>query len=39
MDDTEKCWNTGEYTDNCICELCDHKDECSGYEDHDDNDD
>lgn len=36
MDATERCWETGEYTDDCICELCDHKDGCSGYEDDDD---
>ena len=38
MDATEKCWITGNYTDECICELCDHKHECSGYEDHDEDD-
>ena len=36
MDAKEHCWETGEYTDDCICELCNHKDECSGYEDDDD---
>lgn len=36
MDSTELCWETGEYNDECNCELCDHKSECSGYEDHDD---
>ncbi len=34
---TDKCWETGEYTDDCICDFCDHKYECSGY-DHEDND-
>lgn len=29
---TEICWETGKYTDECDCELCDHKHECSGYE-------
>lgn len=28
----ERCWNTGEYTDNCCCEMCPHRDECSGYD-------
>lgn len=28
----EKCWETGNYTDNCDCELCPHKYECSGYD-------
>ncbi len=32
MDPTDVCWETGNYTDDCICEFCDHKDECSGYE-------
>lgn len=32
MNPTDVCWETGNYTDDCICELCDHKDECSGYE-------
>lgn len=36
MEVTDRCWETGEYTDDCICELCDHKDECSGYDDDDD---
>ena len=34
----DKCWETGEYTDNCTCELCPHKNECSGYENHDEDD-
>lgn len=32
---TELCWQTGNFTDDCECELCDHKEECSGYEDDD----
>lgn len=35
MEATDRCWEIGEYTDDCICELCDHKDECSGYDDDD----
>ena len=30
------CWETGNYTDCCDCELCEHKHECSGYEKDDD---
>lgn len=26
------CWSTGNYTDECDCEFCSHKHECSGYE-------
>ena len=26
------CWLTGNYTDDCICEFCSHKWECSGYD-------
>lgn len=33
----EYCWETGHYTDQ-ICEFCDHKEECSGYEGNDDED-
>lgn len=33
---TEICWLTGNYTDDCICEFCEHKNECSGYEENDD---
>lgn len=33
---TELCWQTGAYTDNCECEFCEHKEECSGYEEDDD---
>lgn len=36
---TELCWQTGNFTDDCECELCDHKEECSGYEDDDDDED
>lgn len=36
MDPTELCWQTGNYTDNCDCELCDHQGECSGCENNDD---
>ena len=36
---TEICWETGNYSDNCNCDFCEHKSECSGYEDHDDMDD
>lgn len=32
MDLNEKCWETGYYSDECICELCDHRYECSGYD-------
>lgn len=32
---TELCWQTGNYTDDCECEFCEHKEECSGYENHD----
>ena len=32
MEAPERCWETGEFTDECICEFCDHKYECSGYE-------
>lgn len=38
MNPTEHCWATGEYTDDCICDFCDHRHECSGY-DHDEDDD
>lgn len=31
MNPTELCWLTGNYTDDCICEFCYHKCECSGY--------
>lgn len=32
---TELCWQTGNYTDECCCEFCEHRDECSGSEDKD----
>ena len=28
-DKNETCWQTGIYQDGCICEFCQHKDECS----------
>lgn len=34
---TDKCWETGEYTDDCNWEFCDHKEECSGADLDDDN--
>lgn len=34
----EKCWETGEYIDDCICDFCSHKYECSGYDSNDDED-
>ena len=30
-DSCDYCWQTGHYT-NQICEFCDHKEECIGYE-------
>lgn len=36
---TDHCWQTGNYTDNCECEFCEHKEECSGYERDDEDDD
>ena len=35
----EKCWSTGEYTDDCICETCNHAYECSGSNIKEDDDD
>lgn len=35
----EKCWNTGAYTDDCICETCNHAHECSGSNIKEDDDD
>lgn len=32
---TELCWQTGNYTDECCCEFCEHRDKCSGSEDKD----
>lgn len=31
-DPTEVCWNTGIYSDSCICDFCSHNFECSGYD-------
>ncbi len=39
MEPTEICWKFHHYSDDCDCELCDHKSECSGYDSHDDDDD
>lgn len=36
MNPTDLCWKTDVYTDACICDFCEHKEECSGYEDDDD---
>ena len=36
MSPSDRCWATGCYTDDCICEICDHRFECSGYDDHED---
>ena len=36
FEQTEHCWATGEYSDECDCEMCEHKFECSGYEGDDD---
>lgn len=33
---TEKCWQTGAYSDDCECEFRAHKHECSGYDGEDD---
>lgn len=27
---TEYCWTTGNFTDECMCEMCAHREECSG---------
>ena len=35
---TDKCWETGIFTDDCDCELCNHKHNCSGYEPAEDDD-
>lgn len=35
---TERCWETGNYTDDCNCEFCSHKHECSGYDGYEDYD-
>lgn len=40
MSPEEFCWNTGRYTDECQCEICMHRSECSaGGEDEDDDED
>lgn len=31
MDSTDVYWETGNYADDCIGELSNHKDECSEY--------
>lgn len=36
---SDLCWLTGVYTDDCICDFCDHRFECSGYDSSDDDDD
>ena len=36
---TDLCYETGEYTDDCECMFCEHKYECSGYNDDDEDDD
>lgn len=33
---TENCWITGMYTDDCDCEFCEHKHECSASNEEDD---
>lgn len=27
--ETEACWLTGQYTDMCCCDICEHRYECS----------
>lgn len=29
---TEVCWQTHNFTEDCECRVCEHKWECSGYE-------
>ena len=36
---TDLCWETGEFTDDCCCDFCEHREECSGYDKNDDDDD
>jgi hypothetical protein len=36
---TDLCLETGEYTDDCCCDFCTHREECSGYDGEDDDDD
>ena len=38
MEAMDFCWETGTYTDDCICEVCEHRHECSGFNDHEDDD-
>ena len=33
---SEQCWQTGEWTDECVCECCEHREECSGADNEDD---
>ena len=35
-DKNETCWQTGIYQDDCACEFCHHKDECSASRQEDD---
>ena len=35
---TEKCWISGEFTDECNCDFCEHKYECSGADENYDED-
>lgn len=35
---TDMCWEYGLYNDDCICEFCSHNHECSGYENHEEDD-
>lgn len=36
---TNLCWETGKFTDDCCCDFCEHREECSGYDKNDDDDD
>lgn len=38
MNSSDLCWQTGNYTDDCCCEMCAHYEECSasGYDEDDD---
>ncbi len=36
MNSNDTCWETGNYTDDCDCDLCEHRYECSGYNEEDD---
>lgn len=38
MHPSDICYATGNYTDDCVCEICDHRFECSGYNDDEDDD-